>query len=168
MTNLFLVARPRAWALAALVGAALAAGPAGAADKPSSKSVKEILEKADTFELYSLDPGPRKVAGGFHGWKVLGKTPVKDAAARKRILAAVYKGLADSDGTVANCFNPRHGIRATHKGKTVDLVICFECLQVQFHAGKEQATELTTASPQPTLDKVLKDAGVPLAKKAGK
>jgi hypothetical protein len=145
-------------------------GTACAQDKPASKDLKPLFEKAEAIELYSLDPGadvkePIDAKKGFHGWKVLGKTTVKDAKTRKKIVAAMYQGLEASDGTAAKCFNPRHGIRVTADGKTVDAVICYECLQVQFHAGDAAKTETTTATPEKVFDEVLRDAGVPLAAK---
>src|SRR5262249_25736189 len=105
-----------------------------------SAETKAILEKAEHFELLSLDPAVEGVKGeeGFHGWKILGKTAVKDAAVRKQIVTALDKGIAESDGNGAKCFDPRHGIRAQHDGKTVDLVICFECGWIYvFHGDKE-------------------------------
>ena len=62
------------------------------------------------------------------------------------------------------CFNPRHGIRATHDGKTVELVICFECSSFDIYSGSEGSVEKTKhllvgKSPEATFNKVLKDAG---------
>ena len=82
------------------------------------------------------------------------------------LVAALKKGVEENDGTVANCFNPRHGIRATHEGNTVELVICFECLSMQAYLGAERSGALTTASPERTFDDVLRAAKVPLAPKA--
>src|SRR5215471_6799008 len=114
---------------------------AHSAEKPSSKSVKDILENA-TFELYSLDPAKEDYDKGFHGYAVLGKTVVKDADVRKKMIASLYKAIAENDGTAADCFVPRHGIRATHKAQSVDVLSCV---------------------PEALFDKVLKEAGVPLA-----
>lgn len=143
---------------------ALVPASASGDDKPSSKAARNILENAEHFELYSLNPA-KEDKDGFHGSTVLGKTLVKEAKTHKQIIAALYKGLADSDGTAALCFIPRHGIRATHKGKTVDVLICFECYQAQFHMGGKSETETLTRSPEKVFDEVLKKAGVPLAKK---
>jgi len=77
--------------------------------------------------------------------------------------------FAKSDGNGAKCFDPRHGIRATAKGKTVDLVICFECNWVYVYYDNDenrQHVAVTTREPQAVLDKTLKDAGVPLPKPA--
>lgn len=138
-----------------------------------------ILEKATPYELLSLEPSGSdddedkdKKVEKFHGWRVLGKTAVKEADARKTVLTALVKGMAENDGSAAKCFNPRHGLRAVHDKKTVDLVICFECLQVevyvdgkQVHPAGARGPFLTSESPQPTLDMLLKDAKVPLARK---
>ena len=146
------------------------------AEKPENKlsaDVQTILEKAEQFELLSLDPAVEGVKGkeGFHGWKILGKTMVKDAAVRKEIVTALDKGIAESDGNGAKCFDPRHGIRAQRDGKTVELVICFECMQVQGYLDKSEKSDvhfLVTKTPQDAFDKVLKAAGVKLAPKSDK
>src|SRR4051812_18265719 len=102
------------------------------------KDAAALLARAKTFDLYSLDPASRgEGPKGLHGWKVLGKTTLQDKDVRARALAAIEKGVRDSDGSVAGCFRPRHGVRAVVDGKTVELVICFECLSLQvFEDGK--------------------------------
>jgi hypothetical protein len=160
--------------LIAAVAAALAAGLAAPDKDPKAALPPEALkalDQAKALELYSLDPGPtkEKPADAFHGFKVLGKTTVKADEARKALAAAVLKGVADSDGSVADCFEPRHGVRAVYDGKTYDFVICFHCAQIELYAGDKQlATTPTAATPEPALDKLLKDAGVPLAPKSDK
>jgi hypothetical protein len=134
------------------------------------EAVEAILDKADAIELYSLDPArPKdKPKDEFHGWRVLGHTTVKDDDARKALVAALVKGAEDNKGVAANCFNPRHAIRATHDGKTVDLVICFECMQVQGYTDKSDKSNvyfLVTKGPQGEFDKLLKAAKVPLPEK---
>jgi len=168
----------------------LAAGSAAIAQEPQKerpvpKLTKEkqarldkaqaILAKPDQVELLSLDPtllvGPvhfrpdEKPKELFQGWMILGRTVVKDADARKAVLAAVG---TSKRGYGPRCFEPRHGIRATSGGKTVDLVICFECGWVYFYLDKEEdAVELIIGrEQQPVLDKVLTDAKVSLPKPA--
>jgi hypothetical protein len=141
-----------------------------AAENKLPDAARKALEEAKELELYSLDPTSReeKPKDAFHDWKVLGKTTLKKDDA-KSAAAAVLQGVADSKGIAANCFDPRHGVRVTDAdGTTYDFVICFQCLQVKVYAGgKELAGALTAESPQPKLDKLLKDAGVPLAPKPG-
>jgi len=152
--------------LLVLLGAALAAWTPADNDLP--KAVREAFEKATEFDLYSLDPdrgeGNQKGADAFHGWKVLGKTTVKGADVAV-VRDAIEKGRKDSDGAVAACFQPRHGLRFTHGKKTYDFVLCFECLSAQIYEGETQVGRfLTTSSPLKLLNKVLSDAKVPLPK----
>src|SRR5262245_42140473 len=95
-------------ALAAALAAPLAAGAVDKDNKLPDDALK-VLEKADSYELLSLDPDKGGLKDGFHGWKVLGKTTVKDMKTRVRVLNALKKGVADSDGAAAKCFLPRHG-----------------------------------------------------------
>ncbi|HVS36600.1 MAG TPA: hypothetical protein VMS17_13640, partial [Gemmataceae bacterium] len=133
------------------------------------KEVQAVLEQADQLDVYSLQPpNPPKekpqVKDVFHEYKVLGKTTIKDAAVRKKLVEEIEKGVANGFGA-AGCFNPRHGLRATHDGKTVDLVICFECTSIEIFNGTAQSFVWTGRGPQELFDKVLKDADVPLAPK---
>ena len=157
---------PRRAAVLALAVLFAAASLGCAAEKNAiPDDLRAALENADQFELLSLDPKPsaEKPRDGFHGYKVLGQTVVKDADARKKLVDALKKGVAEHDGRVADCFNPRHGIRVTQGGKTAELVICFECYQAHAYLGdKETKGFLLTASPQATFDGVLRDAKVPL------
>jgi hypothetical protein len=144
--------------------AARDAAPAGT----PAEQAKSILENATELELHSLEPSTEgKVAKEkktFHGWEVLGKTTVKDAKTRKEMLHALQE-----KGNVAKCFDPRHGIRAKHGDRSVDLVICFHCGQIYvFLDGKGDRVATLTVSDrsQPVLDRVLKAAKVPLAKPA--
>jgi len=124
----------------------------------------EILEKADRFYLLSLDPNlvpstleelqKRKQRESFHRYSVLKKVEIADKAKRARLLQALYRGVEGNRGVVAACFNPRHGISATFEGKAADLVICFECLQVQIHGAIEGAV-LVTHDPQREFNEAL-------------
>jgi hypothetical protein len=160
--------------LLALLAACLAVPVTGQEEAKNdlAPEVRAVLDKAVTVELLSLDPiGIDKIddvpeKDRFHGYRVLGRTTLKDAEQRKAVLGALDKGIKDSDGQVARCFNPRHGIRASADGKTVDVVICFECLSMQAYLdGKRNGGALTTRGPQPVFDRTLRDAGVPLPPK---
>jgi hypothetical protein len=137
-------------------------GPAYHNEIPGS--AKAALEKADQFELLSVDPAQNK--GNFHGFRVLGRTQVKDADTRKKLVAAFEKGVEENDGGAGMCFNPRHGIRVTYKSKVVEFVICFQCSHVDVYGDEKRDHFLTTGSPQPVFDQVLREAGVPLPEPA--
>src|SRR5262249_35926403 len=100
-------------------------------DNKIPDDILAVLDQAEQIELYSLKPED-------FTWKELGKTVIKDAQLVKKVVAELKNGVEDSLGSGALCFNPRHRLKATHKGKKIDLVICFECLQVQSSIdGKE-------------------------------
>jgi hypothetical protein len=100
--------------------------------------------------------------------RVLVKTTLKTENC-KTILAALDKGIKDAPNRAAACFKPRHGVRATHDGKTVDLVICFVCFVILIDVdGKFERNPKVTGSPQEAFGEVLTAAKVPLPKAEGK
>ena len=150
-------------ALTMSMGALIRAG-----DNPIPDQFKKALEKAETLELYSLDPSapPAKGDADFHGWKLLGKTELKKEA-RTKVVAAFKKGVEEADQKVAAaCFSPRHGIRVQLDGKSYDFVICFECVRVVIYGGKAKENDGFHVSKSPTevFNKSLTDAKVKLPK----
>jgi hypothetical protein len=134
--------------------------------------VQTLLEKAPEFALYSLDPDvqekPANEPGALHGWKVLGKTTVKEQVARRQLLAELDRGLTSPDARAARCFEPRHALRVIHDGASADLVICFACGQVYIYLdGKPQLVTslIIDRAAQPAFDEALRKAGIPLAKR---
>jgi hypothetical protein len=147
------------------------AGCSGDKTNKLPSAAKSIFEKAEEIELISLDPGhpergERPPKGDYFGWKELGRTTLEDAETRRRVVSAVEKGFAEG-GRAASCFDPRHAIHASYKGKTVDILICFRCSQVLVYLNDERQDPFLeiSVSPQPVLDKILADANVPLAPK---
>ena len=128
-------------------------------------AIATVLARADRFELLSLEPseGPTHERGHFWGWRVLGSAVVTTAE-RDELVSALERGIAENRGWVAACFDPRHGIRASFGGSSVDLVVCFECSSMNLYQdGKQFDSLLVTGSPQPVFDRVLTSAAVPLA-----
>ena len=127
------------------------------------------LKQPEQLTLYSIDgrdfePGQEpKADEKFHGYPVLGKIEVTDAAKRQEIVEALQDGLAQSDGTMAKCFWPRHAIRAVENGRTLDYVICFECLQLEAYVDGSKSVKPVTREPQSVFNKHLKEASIPLA-----
>ena len=128
------------------------------------------LRNAPTLELFSLDPVIRDKTDDtstFHGWKVLGSTKLPAGNSRSSLLDALDTGIAEHDGTVVKCFDPRHGLRVTYQGKQHDFLICFHCYQAQWYIDDaENEGFLLSRSPQPTFDKLLRDASVTLPEPA--
>jgi hypothetical protein len=156
------------WCFFAALAAVLGCAPRQQNSHPLPGAAQTALEQAEKIEVLSLNPAEDEKyrADGFHGWPILGRTTVQDGPTRKALVAAVFEGVAHSDGTMYHCFEPRHGLRLTHDGKTYDFVICFECVQMEVYAGDGNRTGVaTTGAAHATLDQILKDAGVPLAQK---
>jgi hypothetical protein len=152
---------------------------------------REILEKATRFELLSIGYGsstknrpegdtkegfpkedfPKEdfPKEDFHGWRVIGKTTINDPDIRKRLVAALEKGVEENKGDSMKCFDPRHGVRVTRDGMTADFVICFQCFQaIVYVAGEKEQRFLITDSPAPVFNQTLRDAKIPLAREPGK
>jgi hypothetical protein len=126
-------------------------------------AAQDILEHAEQFELFSLNPEYQRRPGilDFHGYRVLRQISIASLETRGQLISALERGVHENQGATALCFNPRHGIRAVRKGRTADFVICFECLQVQV-TGEGAGGFLVSNSPKPVFDKVLREAHGPL------
>jgi hypothetical protein len=127
------------------------------------------LETGTSIEILALHPFPHEADGkptspeeGFHGYRILGRAPITDPGERRRLIEALYDGLA-RPAPFAACFNPRHGIRAVAGADTIDLVVCFECDTVQIHspARAERPGSLPTSrAPEPAFDVILAAHGL--------
>lgn len=153
---------------AALVGL-VAALTLGSRRAPPPRAELDPLRAAVSVEVLRLDPRAKaeKEAGpgDFHQYPILGRAMVAAAADRAGLIAALERGMHENDGTVAGCFNPRHGLRATAPDGTItDYVICFECFSASVYQGDRRTGGfLTTRSPQGAFDAVLERLGVPPA-----
>ena len=137
-----------------------------------SEGDRRILEQADELELVSVNPSPllegpksstgkrvETVAEGM--FAVIGKTKVADPEVKNKIIKALYDGFAASEWSMA-CFAPRHAIRARSKGKTVELVICFECLNFKGKGPEGRFGGKISHLPQEFFNTVLTSANIPL------
>ena len=129
------------------------------------ESASAALDNAAGVELISLDPShDSQIQDAYHGCKVLGSVIVSDPSIVHSLVDSLKLGVAEHDGAVAVCFNPRHAIKFTVDGKLYEFVICFECLQVIWSADSEpQEPFLVSGSPQAVFDRVLNSSGVELA-----
>lgn len=131
---------------------------------------RQVLAHSQQFILYSLYPEPSELKsqekkGGtyFHNYLILGQTLVTNPKTRANLVTAFYKGIGESNGDEKACFNPQFGIRAVREGQTVDLVICYACLQIEIYDSHGFRGTTTSDSPLPMFSRVLSDAGVKLA-----
>jgi hypothetical protein len=132
----------------------------GQAILEGAPSVTLISLSPESVPLFSFRPSTRR---GFHGYRILGSTEV-GGEAKSELLGKLYTALAE-DAQPNRCFNPRHGIRATAGERHIDLVICFECKQVQSFVYNKKSGAVIGASAAETFDKILRAARVPLSEK---
>jgi hypothetical protein len=139
--------------------------------------VRSTLEKADALEIFAIEPPfnrgakpgdvvPQPTSEKLYEYPVYGSVQVTGAA-KSEVIAQVFRGLVrakeESTGS-AECFDPRHAIRATHQGRTVDLLICFSCNNYEVHVdGERRKDGVTENDARDVLNKLLKDAKVPLS-----
>ena len=158
--------------------AAIVGGPSGQAylctGNRIPKAARTLLATADGFRLLSLDPKPlEKQNSDFHDRHVLGAIDIdaSQADTRKKLVNALKQAADEGDCAFAGCFIPRHGLRVSRNGKTVDFVICFECHSVLVYFDDEKDSGHVfqiSGSTQRVFDDVLRAADIPLAEKPGK
>lgn len=102
-------------------------------DERFPKRGREILENTQRIEVYETEVCALKgytllpiEKYRFQGCKVLRRADVTDPALRKQLVEQIVVAIGTSDSGAA-CFDPRHGVRAKHGGRRVELLICFEC-----------------------------------------
>lgn len=110
-------------------------------DRKLSKAALRILREAEQFTILTLKPEPHPPSeappegGLFHGYGITGQARIRDRDAQSAIVEAIATGIGRSRGAVAACFNPRHGVRAFHRDRWVELVICYECLHMRVYGA---------------------------------
>lgn len=131
-----------------------------------------MINAPEQLVLYSLHPAKRtsdetdKIGEMFQGWRVLGKIEITEPEKQTKLLGAFKDAIARRPDSGARCFNPRHGLRILEKGKTLEYVVCFECSWFEEYAdGVRQPKRTLNSDVQPTFDKLLTDAGIPIAPK---
>lgn len=134
-----------------------------------SRDTQWILERAERLELLALHPEDRASGkDAFHGHKVLGRATLAGAGASRSLVDLVYRGIAAYDGVGADCFEPRHGIRARLGHLVVDLVICYRCKAILvFRSDTEDSPKSfagTQESVKAKVGAVFTAAGLKIAK----
>ena len=132
-------------------------------------NVSSFLEDAERFELISLNPEfhssaekqDKEMLGRF---PILGRAQIDDKSERRRLLNCFYNSTRGCRLGAMACFNPRHAIRAMRNGKTLTVLICFECRRYRVEGEYELAD---TISPfrESEFDDALGRAKLPRAKR---
>ena len=153
-----------------VLGCLVSAGCSAEQPTGSGESVTGVfapIADATAVEIYVLDPqtvgraAEREGEGFLRGFAILdrGPLPLEELPA---LLNRLGKGVADNPGEAAKCFNPRHGMRLTLADRTVDLVICFECLQIYEYDSTrpDWTTHYTTEEPTAMVNALFRRVGL--------
>jgi hypothetical protein len=136
--------------------------------------LQNFLKNAETFTLFSIEPNPdfeHKSTNTFQGHAILGRLNFQTASNRAKLIAALDDGIGEEEKSIPpgvgvplpDCFNPRHGIRATKGDETIEFLICFECAQIQVSSNKGKSWFFMTAKkPAGVFNSVLRRVHVPL------
>lgn len=91
-------------------------------DSSLPPKVRQILEKAQSLEVLGLS-SEEKVGIGWHPDVSIG---LPNSPERRHLLESFYFDASAGPNPSA-CFLPRHGLKASYDGKTVEIIICFQC-----------------------------------------
>jgi hypothetical protein len=102
--------------------------------------VREVLEKAEKFEILAEDLG-RDIGNEGMTFEPNSIAVITEENLKREILEAFYNDAA-TDEPPAACYIPHHSVRAAYQGKTVEIEICFECARfyVESPFGKFEGT----------------------------
>src|SRR5437764_12261110 len=150
-------------------------GYTNAAASAAARILQSAIESADDVILYSLDPeradviyrpgehlSPQDLAKLFNGYRVLGQVRIADASERRALVDSLRQGLANSPREVELCFDPHHGLRIRNGAQNLDVVICFECHQIQLNGNSPYIP--ISSSPQAVFDAAVQKAHLPISR----
>lgn len=145
------------WLLLLAIAAIVVAWLFYQATHPANHYSQEQLRpyrNAQEWTLYSIDPSVRGEAlpDSFQGYLALGSHRVSDPKLLQQVVQELDEAAEMWGGSLAMCFNPRHGIRVTSGDKTFDMVICYECSRVYLYEGSDEVGIMyLTTDPQREL-----------------
>lgn len=138
------------------------------------EDILSLINNAESIELYSLDAYTRDkdlekfnaremTATKFHGQTIYGSRRFTDEDHKSRI----RKAIIDSAPVIENpfaaaCFWPRHGVRFTAGDKHLDLVICFQCVNMQIYSPQREDSIQVTSAGKSVLNRILNAEGIPI------
>ena len=148
-------------ALIALLLLSLVACGKPSKQEPIAAALDKIADTPLKMTLYSLNWGNLPDYQGvyndkmFNGFIILGKAEITDRKEQRTLVRALARGVRENDSTEGSCFLPRHALHIEESGRSMDLTICFTCLQVEARGFNNGNYFLVSQSPRPIFDKSL-------------
>lgn len=145
----------------------LASSVAFASGRPNALPTEadQALHSGGPAVIYSLEPWvapDRKVALRLQGYEILGQSELSDAQ-RQIAVGAFDSALAEWDGAIAACFDPRHALRIRFKGHAYDFLLCYSCQQMEVFRDGERLGGAGTAGSPTVLNELMKGLRLPLS-----
>ncbi|HMS39529.1 MAG TPA: hypothetical protein PKE69_04830 [Pyrinomonadaceae bacterium] len=90
----------------------------------------ELLENAESFEVWVFNPNLRNKRFGFKSEYIefqanqINKNI--DDAIKKNLVSAILRDIKKG-GQIARCWIPHHGIRAIYDNQIIELAFCYMC-----------------------------------------
>ncbi len=129
-------------------------------------AVWRCLRQPRQMTLYSIHPeeDASALVGAqlFHGYRILGQTPVSTLADQRHVAEAIERAVLNFPAP-ASCFNPRHALRVSDDRDTYDLVICYECGAMEVYVGDKYVGDTGFSGSPAALNSILVAGKVPLA-----
>ncbi len=129
-----------------------------------SKATKYVLSHASEVSMCQFErlPPSRNDATDtktFHGYPILSQGKHKNDHVLKEMLHLLYGSVGE--GPKTKClFAPRHGLRATFDGKTVDILLCFRCRGIEVIEEKNRHFSHLNDNAKDLYFQVEQDAGM--------
>jgi hypothetical protein len=126
--------------------------------EPIARALDKLADTPSKMVLYSLNwgnlPDYHDIYDDkmFHGFIILGKAEITDRNEQRALLRALAHGVRENDSEAGACFVPRHALHIEEGGRSMDLAICFHCLQVETRGFNDGNYFLVSRSPEPTFD----------------
>ncbi|MCB9883232.1 MAG: hypothetical protein H6832_11880 [Planctomycetes bacterium] len=150
--------------LGAAIVQAVAEGITTKVERAVGPDLYAALEACAITEVFSLYPYPegledddplmplvRKTAMNLHGYPVIGHRVLEHATDKMELAALFALSIASKqDESVADCFEPRHGLRLAHDGAVFDLVVCFACEHCLVYEGGMQSARVLVSEKSST------------------
>ena len=142
-----------------------------ARQEPLALELEAMLGPETKIVLYSLDPhevegwafsGKKNGTDVLRGFPIRGRAVVDERKEAEELLRALIAGIRESDGTVASCFIPHHGLTIECGAKKMDLVICFTCLEGLAFGAYASNQYLVTDTPLTVFNAALERHKLPL------
>lgn len=128
-------------------------------------SIHEAIRHAD-IEFLSLSPKEHPDnphAEQFRGFEILGSMKVPNRSTRIAMINALDNAVGKNELTDARCFWPRHGIRCSHNGDQIELIVCFECAPLIIYVNDELILKTEVGiSPKALYDQILLSKKLPI------